>query len=239
MAQHMAEVETMDPFVNRHGLRLCSDPSRICQEIGVDEAGRGPLMGPVFAAAVVLGDGPQLDYDLLKDSKRFSSKRRLQYAAEHVMAYAKGWGVAYLSAQDIDALNIRRATHRAMHSAIRECMSACDLSVLGNEFQKPYLLVDGNDFTPLTTLADDTLRVVPHQCVTKGDNTFCAIAAASILAKFARDSYMSELAEAQPYLEERYQISRNKGYGTAAHLEGLRVYGPSEFHRRTFQPKGI
>ena len=223
---------------NRWGLRVCHDVVRIGQEIGIDEAGRGPLLGPVFAAAVVLGDGPLLEFDGLKDSKRFSSRRRLAKVAEHVMAYAKGWAVAQVSAADIDAMNIRKATHRAMHCAARECMSVCALHVCGLETQKPFLLVDGTDFTPITYLDSDALRVVPHMCVPKGDNTYCAIAAASILAKHARDDYIDSLVEADPTLDERYGISRNKGYGTKEHIDGLRRYGPSEYHRLSFKVKG-
>ena len=222
---------------NRWGLRVCHDVVRIGQEIGIDEAGRGPLFGPVFAGAVVLGDGPLLDFDGLKDSKRFSSRRRLGRVAEHIMAYAKGWAVAQVSAADIDAMNIRKATHRAMHRAARECMNVCGMSVQGWEIQKPFLLVDGSDFPPVACLAADTLRVVPHMCVPKGDNTYCAIAAASILAKHARDDYIDSLVEADPTLDERYGISRNKGYGTKEHIEGLRRHGPSEYHRLSFKVK--
>ena len=224
---------------NRWGLRVCHDVLRINQEMGIDEAGRGPLLGPVFAAAVVLGDGPLLDFDCLKDSKRFSSRRRLRRAAEHIMAYAKGWAVAQVSAQDIDTMNIRKATHRAMHRAARECMDVVGLSVTGNVMQKPFLLVDGSDFTPLTYLADDSLRVTPHMCIPKGDNTYCAIAAAGILAKYARDDYIDALVEEDPSLDERYGISKNKGYGTREHIAGLRMYGPSEHHRESFRVKQI
>tara|TARA_B100001250_G_scaffold316491_1_gene278896 strand:- start:2130 stop:2801 length:672 start_codon:yes stop_codon:yes gene_type:complete len=203
---------------------FCEDDSSI--EIGIDEAGRGPMLGRVYTAAVVLPKDDSFKHELMKDSKRFHSEKKIKEAAEYIKANATYWGVAYSTEQTIDSDNIRNATHQAMHCAIRQIVEA------GGVY---HLLVDGNDFRPYTVLnADIGLTQVPHTCIEGGDNKYTAIAAASILAKVTRDEYIAELCTANPILDERYEISRNKGYGTKAHMDGILEHGITEFHRKTF-----
>ena len=208
--------------------RHTEDPANF--EIGVDEAGRGPMWGPVFAAAVVLPlHSSTFPYDQMKDSKRFHSKKKIQAVAAEIRQQATAWAVASRSNKEIDQLNIRAATHGAMHDAIKEVLSKKDQQT------RPLLLIDGNDFTPLPwSDSANEIGFAPHVCVPKGDGRLASIAAASILAKVARDSYVAAACAADPLLDERYGLLRNQGYGTAQHMEGLRTYGLSSEHRTTF-----
>ena len=195
-------------------------------EIGVDEAGRGPMLGRVYAGAVILPkDMERFNHALMKDSKKFTSELKIKEAAAYIKANAISWGVGYTDETVIDQINIRNATHRAMHDAIKGALSS-----LGGE--TPLLLIDGNDFTPFH-LSDDA-DAIPHVCIEGGDNTFSAIAAASILAKVARDEYIVELCTTHPLLDEHYGLLKNKGYGTKKHMDGIKAHGISEFHRKSF-----
>ena len=179
---------------------------------GVDEAGRGPLAGAVYAAAVILPPFEKIPY--LNDSKKLSEKRREELydiICERALAYA----VATASPEEIDGINIRNATYLAMNRAI------------GKLKETPgYVLVDGDAITNCA---------IAHECVIKGDAKSASIAAASILAKVSRDRYMKELDEKYP----EYQFAKHKGYGTALHIEMLKKYGPCEEHRRTFIKKFV
>ena len=198
-------------------------------EIGVDEAGRGPMLGPVHAAAVVLPRNKEFDYSCLKDSKRFHSKKKLLEVANYIKENAIAYEVAYLSENDIDKYNIRNATHKAMHAAIKKVIEKT--SKENKEYQ---LLIDGRDFKPLSLFKNNMMTQIQHVCITKGDNTYCSIAAASILAKTARDTYIEDLCEKTPDLNEKYNILSNKGYGTKAHMEGIEKYGITKYHRKSF-----
>lgn len=177
-------------------------------EAGCDEAGRGCLAGPVFAAAVILPPGFRSDE--LNDSKQLTEKSR--YALRPVIQQeAIGWAVGVVTAEEIDRINILNASFLAMHRAIEQ------LAV------KPeHLLIDGNRFNPYPG--------IPHTAVVKGDGRFMNIAAASILAKTCRDDYMDELALQYP----EYGWQQNKGYPTKAHREAIRRTGLSPYHRKTF-----
>jgi ribonuclease HII len=176
---------------------------------GVDEAGRGPLAGPVFAAAVILDPGCSIDG--LRDSKQLSARQR-EILARQVRDHALGWAVAQASVAEIDELNILRATMLAMRRAVTA------LTV------RPALaLVDGNRAPELDC---------PVRTLIRGDSLEPAISAASILAKTARDALMNELHARHP----GYGFDRHKGYGSAAHLAALRALGPCEAHRRSFAP---
>ena len=177
---------------------------------GVDEAGRGPLAGDVYAAAVILTDGTLIDY--LNDSKKISESRR-ELLYDEVIAKAEAYCIATASVEEIDSLNILNATMLAMKRAIE-----------GLGIKPDIALIDGNRLPELEC---------PAQCVIKGDATSASIAAASVLAKVARDRYMRELAAKYP----EYCFEQHKGYGTALHCEMLRKYGPSEVHRRSFLKK--
>lgn len=177
---------------------------------GVDEAGRGPLAGPVCAAAVVLPRGlviPGLD-----DSKKLTERRR-EALYDVITAQALAYGVAFASEREIDELNILQATYLAMNRAIAAMGTAPALA-----------LIDGNRNAGIA---------VPSRCVVGGDGKCASIAAASVLAKVTRDRYMLELDARYP----GYGFAKHKGYGTAAHYAALREKGPSEVHRRTFLKK--
>lgn len=207
-------------------------------QVGVDEAGRGPLFGRVYAAAVVLPPPPHFDHSLMRDSKRFTSPAKIQAAAAYIKEHAAAWSVRWEDEATIDRVNIRVATHMAMHAAVRDVLdSVADSSVL--------LVVDGNDFTPLVQPrsqprsrsadgGDIVLHAVPHVCVEGGDNKFSMIAAASILAKVERDAYVADLCAAHPQLAERYELHKNKGYGAKRHMDGIIEHGVSQWHRKTF-----
>jgi ribonuclease HII len=175
---------------------------------GIDEAGRGPLAGPVFAAAVILPVGVR--YEGLTDSKLLRpAERERWYERIHRVAVASA--VAWVGPREIDAINILQATRKAMMMAVRALAPP-----------PGYLLVDG--VTPLDT-------PIPQMCVKQGDRRSQSIAAASILAKVSRDRLMEDLHRQYP----RYNFSRNKGYGTREHLEVLGRYGASPEHRMTFR----
>ncbi len=176
---------------------------------GVDEAGRGPLAGPVSAAAVILDDARPIEG--LADSKRLSEKQRDQLAPV-IREHALAWAVAYAEVEEIDRLNILQATLLAMRRA-----------VLALPVRPQQVLVDGL-YCPQTG--------IPSQAIVKGDSKVAAISAASILAKTARDELMLQLHERYP----QYGFDGHKGYPTAAHLAALRAHGVSEIHRRSFRP---
>lgn len=209
-------------------------------EIGVDEAGRGPLFGRVYAAAVVL---PSVEKDgefnpsLLKDSKKFTSKKKLQEAYEHIKEHAVAYYVSHCDEKEIDKINIRRATHKAMHDSIKNV-----IGILRQDAQQPnhkddYMLcIDGNDFTPYVNFNTDShsIEQYDHICVKGGDNLYCHIAAASILAKVERDAYIDALCVEHPYLDKHYGIGSNKGYGTKTHIDGIKTHGITQWHRKSF-----
>ena len=195
-------------------------------EIGVDEVGRGPMLGRVYSAAVVLPKDDSFNHVLMKDSKRFSSKRKIIEAYDCIKENCIAWNVGYASESVIDDINIRNATHRAMHEAIKGIIKP------GIEY---HLLVDGNDFRPYTVMNEDIGIVqIPTTCIEGGDDKYTAIAAASIIAKVTRDKYIEELCDVYPELDENYGILRNKGYGTKIHMDGILAYGITKFHRKTF-----
>jgi len=200
-------------------------------EIGIDEAGRGPMLGRVYSGAVILPKDDSFNHTLMKDSKRFHSKKKIQEAADYIKNNAIAWSVGYCDENVIDKINIRVATHRAMHKAIRETIN----KMKGNQNKQYQLLVDGNDFNPFMELKDDIgLVQIPHKCIEGGDNKYTAIAAASILAKVERDAYIKAICIEDPTLDEHYGLLRNNGYGTKIHLDGIKTHGISKYHRKTF-----
>ena len=200
-------------------------------EIGVDEAGRGPMIGRVYTAAVILPkDSITFNHTIMKDSKKFTSAKKIQETAAYIKANAIAWSVGYSTEQVIDDVNIRNATHRAMHEAIRGVINS-----LTNDPHQYHLLVDGNDFTPFISVSKENGFIqVPSTCIESGDNKYSAIAAASILAKVTRDTYIEELCKENPYLDEKYGLLKNKGYGTKKHMDGIKEYGITKFHRKSF-----
>ena len=178
---------------------------------GCDEAGAGPLAGPVYAAAVVLPLG--VDIPGLNDSKKLTEKKR-ESLFPVIQELALGWSVAREEAEEIDATDILSARMKAMQMAMDGLPQSPD-----------FALVDGNrDHGASFSIT------TPHRCIVKGDSLSASIAAASILAKVSRDRYMKEMAAIYP----QYRFEQHKGYGTQLHYEMLRTYGPSPIHRRTF-----
>jgi ribonuclease HII len=178
-------------------------------EAGLDEAGRGCLAGPVFAAAVILPK--DFDNDILTDSKLLSEQKR-DYLREIIQNQALAWGVGTASALEIDEINIANASYLAMRRAVATLKIKPEL-----------LIVDGKYFKP----DDDT----PFKCIIKGDSKYAPIAAASILAKTYRDDYMKILTPQYPH----YFWGINKGYPTKAHRAGIEKYGACEHHRQSFR----
>jgi ribonuclease HII len=200
-------------------------------EIGVDEAGRGPLFGPLFVAAVVL---PKEGFNGtgIKDSKKIKNKVKLAALATYIKEHATFWSIQSIDHTVIDQINIRQAVFQGMHACIRDIY---EKGAIGFD-KKIGLLIDGNDFKPFyrfNELTDDFVEI-PYVTIEGGDNRFLAIAAASILAKNARDQYIEELCKANPDLSMRYRIEKNMGYGTKAHLDGILEYGVTQWHRMTY-----
>lgn len=178
---------------------------------GCDEAGAGPLAGPVYAAAVILPMG--VDLPGLNDSKQVSPKKRY-VLFDLIRERAAAWAVARVDAEEIDRTDILSARMKAMQLAID-----------GLNIRPDFALIDGN-----RDRGKSAAITTPHQTVVKGDSRSASIAAASILAKVSRDRYMERAAEEYP----QYEFARHKGYGTKLHYELLRRYGPSPIHRRSF-----
>lgn len=178
-------------------------------EAGCDEAGRGCFAGPVFAAAVILPK--DFSHPFLNDSKKLTEEQRNELRPlieQTAIAYA----VASVDNDEIDAINILKASFKAMHLAIKQLQ------------QKPQLLlIDGNRFT--------TYRKIPHQCIIKGDEEYASIAAASVLAKTYRDEYMTQLHDEFPV----YHWKNNKGYGTPFHRTAIAEHGLCKYHRKSFR----
>ncbi len=177
-------------------------------EAGCDEAGRGCLAGPVYAAAVILPPG--FYHKSLNDSKQMSEEERLELRA-YIERKAIAWAVASVSHEEIDRINILNASFLAMHRAIDKLSTTPEA-----------LLIDGNRFNP---------HPIPHTCMIKGDGRFKCIAAASVLAKTYRDEYMQTLATEFPH----YQWQRNKGYPTSDHRKAIARFGLSPWHRQSFR----
>lgn len=174
---------------------------------GVDEAGRGPLAGPVCAAAVILPQGVRIEG--VNDSKKLTEKKR-EALFDIICNTAVAYAIEFVSPTVIDEINIRQATSLAMHNAVQNLDRKAD-----------YIIIDGNDGIPFDT---------PYEYIIKGDARSQTIAAASILAKVSRDRLMRELDREYP----EYGFAKHKGYGTKAHMEAIQKYGVSEVHRKTF-----
>jgi ribonuclease HII len=177
-------------------------------EAGCDEAGRGCLAGPVVAAAVILPKN--FKHPVLNDSKKLSAKQRMQLK-EEIMNLSVAWNVAFIDNNEIDEMNILRASIKAMHKAVEK---------LDKEPQ--FLLIDGNSFFPY--------KDIKYKTIIKGDGLYFSIAAASVLAKTFRDEYMEKIHLEFP----EYGWNRNKGYPTSLHRKAILKYGITPYHRKTF-----
>ena len=197
----MIELWTLENEIYAGGVK------RLC---GVDEAGRGPLAGPVCAAAVILPQNCEIEG--LNDSKKLTEKKR-EALFDVICASAVSYGIAFATVEEIEEYNILSATFMAMNRAIAMLDPAPELA-----------LIDGNRNTGIQ---------IPSRCVIGGDGKCADIAAASVLAKVTRDRYMLQMAELYP----QYGFEKHKGYGTKAHYEAIRAYGPSPIHRPSFLRK--
>lgn len=207
-------------------------------EIGVDEAGRGPLFGRVYTAAVILPKDNTFDHSRVKDSKKFHSKKKIEDVAEYIKANAIAWYVSFEDEKVIDEINILQATQQSMHTSILETRKQIihKMKEQNNINYNIQLLIDGNYFNPITILNKSTSKIetIPYTTIEGGDNKYTAIAAASILAKVERDKYIDELCEQNPTLVEYYSIDSNKGYGAKRHIDGIKEHGITIWHRRSF-----
>ena len=182
-------------------------------EVGIDEAGRGCIAGPVTASAVILPKGFSNKY--LNDSKKLSEKKRLDLKTI-IEKEAIDYSVFFISAKIIDKINILQSTFKAMHGALDSL-----------KIHPSFIIVDGNKFIKY--------KDVPHKCIIRGDSKYQNIAAASILAKTYRDDYMKKLHSKFP----EFGWNTNKGYGTSFHMDMINKYGKTDFHRKTFNIKKI
>lgn len=197
----MIELWTLENEIYAGGVK------RLC---GVDEAGRGPLAGPVCAAAVILPQNCEIEG--LNDSKKLTEKKR-EALFDVICAAAVSYGIAFATVEEIEEYNILGATFMAMNRAVAMLDPVPELA-----------LIDGNRNTGIQ---------IPSRCIVGGDGKCADIAAASVLAKVTRDRYMRQMAELYP----QYGFEKHKGYGTKAHYEAIRAYGPSPIHRPSFLRK--
>jgi ribonuclease HII len=238
----------------KSGLKSFYYQSSSIIEIGADEAGRGPLFGRVYASAVILPKDKDnnFDYSQLKDSKKFHSHKKIVEVANYIKENAVAWAVCFRDENVIDDINILQATQEAIHEAIQ---------IVHEKYSKLYvksgvieqkdfcLLIDGNYFKPkpLPSLNNnnnnnnnninhnnESFDVPLYHTIEGGDNLYCSIAAASILAKVDRDQYIQDMCSQNPYLSEKYGLDKHKGYGTKKHLDAIREYGITPWHRKTF-----
>ena len=191
-------------------------------ELGIDEAGRGCLFGDLFVAGVIL---PKNIEELIeehkvtiKDSKKVSKKKRI-ISQEFIKKYASSYFICQISSNTIDEKNILNATLDGMHDVVR------NISIKPDK-----ILVDGNKFN---TYYDEENNIVEHECIIGGDDSYLSIAAASILAKTAKDDYIEKIVSENPELE-KYGLLTNSGYGTKKHIEAIKEHGISEWHRKTY-----
>jgi ribonuclease HII len=202
-------------------------------EFSLDEAGRGCLFGRVYIACVVLPKDPnKFDGKDIKDSKKFSSKKKIKEVADYIKKNALAWHVAWVPENVIDEINILQSVMRGMHECIRETM----LKLEDVEMDKCMAVVDGNYFTPYRAFDQtrECIQELSHVTLEQGDAKYMGIAAASILAKTGRDAYVEEICKEYPLLAERYGLDTNMGYGTKKHLDGIREHGICQWHRKTF-----
>lgn len=216
----------MPPRAPKKCLLASHDPQNMF-EIGVDECARGPMFGRLYTAAVVL-DPNDFDHVRMCDSKKIHSQKKFLELATYIKEHAVAWSISYKEPAEIDQINIRQAVLDSMCESISQVLETLRPRLGQCPLQTSCMcLVDGNDF-----LGHES--GVPHITVEKGDNTYSAIAAASILAKQAHDAYILEMCAQWPELVRRYGLDTNMGYGTKTHMDGIREYGITKWHRKSF-----
>jgi ribonuclease HII len=212
--------------MNRYGLNLWFNEEKL--EVGLDECARGCLLGRTYMAAVIWNpeflkesiDDPEFSWlNKIRDSKKLSSKTR-EELAYYIKEYCLDFNIQWADEREIDEKNILRAVQNGFH----KCLN--NLQIIPDN-----IYIDGNIFVPYY---DKNLNIISHECIEKGDNKYISIASASILAKVEHDKYIKELCEKYPILSDYYDIDNNMGYGTSKHLDGIKKYGITKFHRKTF-----
>ena len=192
-------------------------------EVGIDEAGRGCLFGPVCIGAVILKDSDDPLMNEIKDSKKLSEKKKnilFDFIKNNSIAYS----VQFMNHEEIDKDNILQTTLNGMHKCLDEIDEKVNIE---------NILVDGNHFPPYFSSKQD--KFLKHNCIINGDNEYLNIAAASILAKVSRDNYIKDLCEKNE-IYNKYHLAKNKGYGTKQHLDAIKEFGITDLHRKTFAP---
>ena len=184
-------------------------------EVGLDEVARGCMFGRVYTAAVIWPEDFEEDPNyIIKDSKKLTKKKR-EELYDYIINTALDWNINYMEHQEIDKLNILQATMKSMHINLDNLLIDVD-----------HILVDGTNFNQYSN--------IPYTCIPKGDNKYYSIAAASILAKVEHDRYIEELCKNEPELHEKYDLLNNMGYGTKNHMDNIKKYGISKYHRKSF-----
>jgi ribonuclease HII len=189
-------------------------------EIGIDEAGRGPLIGRVYAGAVIWDNDKE--FELINDSKKLTPKKR-QIALKWIKENIKYWGVGYADEKEIDKINILNATKLAMDRAIKDLTTKYN-----NTNTITHLLIDGTGW-------EKKFKDYNVESIVKGDSLYYSIAAASIIAKEYHDMHIHEMISNDPTLDDKYSLSSNMGYPTVKHFEGIKKYGITEYHRKSFK----
>ena len=207
--------------MNKNILKQYDQENKI--EVGLDEAGRGCLFGPVCIAGVIWLQNDPDESIVIKDSKKCTEKHRLK-CYDYIIENSIGYSIQLIDNDEIDQGNILQKSLEGMHLCLDEITKSNKVDSI---------LVDGNHFH--TYYDENNDDYIPHKCIIKGDNVYKSIAAASILAKTHRDNYIINLVKENPELE-KYDIQNNKGYGTKKHLEAIKKYGITKWHRKTFSP---
>ena len=210
-------------------------------EIGIDEAGRGPLFGRLYVAATILPKDDSFQHGKMRDSKTIKSRKKIHELAEYIKTNAIAWHIQYVEASVIDSINIRQSVLMAMHECVKQVISQVNIqtseSLSDIIYEREYMiLVDGNDFTTHMVFDNNTqtMTEIPYETIEGGDNKYTCIAAASILAKNERDTYIEDLCRQYPILNEQYGLAKNMGYGTKQHRDGIDQYGITQWHRKTY-----
>ena len=225
-------------------------------EIGIDEAGRGPLFGRLYVAAVVCpkdilpnepndesntkktrGKRGDITWSHIKDSKKIKNRKHMSLCVDFIKKNSRAFAIHYIEHQRIDEINIHQAVLEGMHKCIRDILEQLK-QIQQIQCMDVFLLVDGNDFKPFPMYDEKTDRIemLPYTTIEGGDDRYLAIAAASILAKYARDEYILNLCQEHPELIERYSLNTNMGYGTKKHLQGIQQFGLFDGHRLSYKP---
>lgn len=216
-------------------LEYSYDP-QIKYEICLDEVGRGPLFGRLYTGAVVIKRDESFDRTNIKDSKKFTSKEKIKEVAHYIKENAICSNVHYIESDVIDEINVLQAVYKSMHENIRSILDKLILMDPQFDYGDVLIVVDGDRFKPFVVYNNiaECMQEIPHVTIEQGDAKYVGIASASILAKVAHDEYILELCREYPLLCERYSLDKNVGYGTKHHIDGIKEYGITQWHRKSY-----